>query len=141
MTTINEWVEAFRNPNLTIGANGTFPGVGRYYDAPPESIDLTSGPVAYPWIIGFNDGDFQYSCAALNEVFTMNYEIITEAVAQSTLGNNYQLVIDTMDAAIPQIRAMTIKNFMSFTADIITRPVGNQDNWAVRFIVSGTDKL
>lgn len=140
MTTINEWVEAFRSPSLTIPANGTFSGVGRYYDAPPESVDLSGGAVAYPWIVGFDNGDFEYSCSELNEVMTMNYEIITEAVAQSTLGDNYQLIIDAMDAAIPQIKAMTIKNFMAFTADIITRPVGNQNNWAVRFIVTGRDK-
>ena len=135
MTTISDWVDAFRSPNLTVT------GVARYYDAPPKSIDLSGGAVAYPWLFGFGNGDFEYSCNELNEGMTMRYEVVTQAVAQSDMSVNYQAVIDMMDNVIDALRGMTIKNFMSFSLSIATRAVGDTNYWAVIADVTGTDKL
>ena len=135
MTTIPQWVDAFRSPNLTVT------GVARYYNAPPESADMSDGPIAYPWIFTFDEGDFEFSCSVLNEGFTMTYEVVTNAVAQSDLETNYDAVITMAQAVRESIEAMTIKNFISFSLAIITRPIGDVTYWAIRADVQGTDKL
>ena len=135
MTTISEWVNAFRSPNLTVA------DVARYYDALPESIDLSDGAVAYPMLFGFDNGDFEYSCDDLNEGLTMRYEVITQAVAQADIDTNYQEVIDMMDNVIVALRGMTIKNFISFSLSVAIRKVGKIDYWAVIADVVGTGTL
>lgn len=135
MTTIPDWVDAFRSPNLTVT------GVTRYYDEPVKSADLSLGPIAYPWIFGFDNGDFEYSCEYLNEGMTMRYEVITQAVAQADIDINYQEIVEMMENVKVALRAMTIKNFMSFSLSIATRAIGNVSYWAVIADVTGTDKL
>lgn len=135
MTTILQWVDAFRSPSLTVT------GVVRYYDAPPESADMSDGPIAYPWLFTFDNGDFQFSCSQLNEVFTMTYEVVTNAVAQSDLETNYDEVITMADNLRTALDAMTIKNFISYTLSIINRPIAGTTYWAIRADVTGSDEL
>ncbi len=131
MTTILEWVEAFRSPALTVT------GVARYYDAPPESADISDGAIAYPWLFGFDNGDFGYSCSDLNDGFSMTYEVVTEAVAQDTLEENYDDVITMMENVRTALDGMTITNFISYQLVIMTRAIGNTNYWAIRATVTG----
>jgi len=116
-------------------------GVPRYYDNPPDSLNTADLPAAFPFLFTGTNGDFMYSCTALNEAYTMTYDIITEPVAQSNIGPNYQLVVDIADAAMTAIRAMTVMNFITFDMSIITITIGGIAYWGLRTAVTGQGHL
>lgn len=135
MTTFNQWVTAFRSPALTVA------GVTRYYDNPPDSLNTADLPAAWPFLFTGTNGDFMYSCSALNQAFTMTYDIVTEPVAQSNIGPNYQLIVDIADAALTALQAMTVMNFITFDMAIMTITIAGINYWGLRCNVTGQGHL
>jgi hypothetical protein len=122
MTSFNQWVDAFRSANLTIT------GVTRHYDEPPLSLNTADLPAAWPSIFaGGYDGD-DWSCNELNEAHSMSFIIACEAVNQSRMPENYQLMVDLADAARTALNNIDVMTFI--------RPISIQ---AASINVAGND--
>lgn len=88
MTTPQEWVDGFRSGSLTIT------GVTRHYDEPPNALNTADLPAAWPSVFSVGYGGRDWSCDVLNEVASMSFLIACEAVGQSRMPENYELLVD-----------------------------------------------
>ncbi len=69
MTTFQQWVDGFRDANLSIT------GVTRHYDEPPASINTADLPAAWPSIFSGGYSGQTWSCDELNENYTMSFVV------------------------------------------------------------------
>lgn len=117
MTTFQQWVDGFRTANLTIT------GVTRHYDNPPLSLNTADLPAAWPSIFSGGYDGYEWSCNELNETYSMSFVVACEAVNQSRMPENYELMIDIADnlrTALNGITSMLFIRPLSIQAATVT---------------------
>lgn len=132
MASVNEWVDAFRLMQVA--------GVARYYNEPPSSLNSADLPAAWPDMFSAGYNDYQFSCNEQNERFSMDYVIACEAVGQSRLPENYQLMIDMSDAVRDSIVGIDVTLFTRPTRiQPVTRLIAGVAYFCILVTVDGAN--
>jgi len=134
MPTNAQWIAAFQP--LTVS------GVARYYDYPPESVDLADGPVAFPVLPGAERGTPVSTCIDQSKARHTTYVIIVDAVSHGDNAQNYAKLAALMDALETALDGMTIANYIDYR--ITTRGdymLGGAAHWAVIADVTARDTV
>jgi hypothetical protein len=92
-------------------------GVTRHYDEPPASIDIATGPAAFPTMPDASRGDMITSCVDMSKNRNIGFVIIVEATGQGTQAQNYGKLAALMDALETALDALTpsVFNFVEYT--------------------------
>jgi len=112
----------------------TVTGVTRHYDEPPASIDIASGPCAFPLMPSADRGEMITSCVNMSKTRTIGYVIVIDATGQGTQAQNYGKLAALMDNLETALDALTPTTFNFVEYEITTSgnyPVGGSDYWAI----------
>lgn len=115
----------------------TVTGVTRHYDEPPASIDIATGPCAFPTMPSGDRGEMITSCVDTSKTRNIGYVIIVEAGGQGTQAQNYgklAALMDNLETALDALTGTPAKTFNFLDYAITTTgnyPIGDSDYWAI----------
>jgi len=126
MTTHATFIAAIQGMTVT--------GVTVHYDQPPASVDIASGPCAFPTMPSGDRGEMITSCVDMSKMRNIGYVIIVEAGGQGTQAQNYGKLAALMDALETALDALTPTTFNFIEYSITTSgnySIGGSDYWAI----------
>lgn len=124
---------------ITAMQNLTVTGVGRHYDEPPNSVDLSSGYAAFPLMPNGTRESLYTSCVSKNKTRRMFYVVVLEATGQGTQAEKYGQLGTAMDNLETALDGLTF-NFVKYTLEATGNyPIGAQHYWALVADVQASD--
>jgi hypothetical protein len=112
----------------------TVTGVTRHYDEVPASVDIATGPCAFPTLPSAERGEMITSCVDMSKTRMIGYVIIVEASGQGTQAQNYGKFAALMDALETALDALTPTTFNFIEYSITTSGnylIGDSAYWAI----------
>lgn len=126
MTSNANFISAFQTMTVT--------GVTVHYDQPPASVDIASGPCAFPTMPNAERGEMITSCVAMSKTRAIGYVIIVDAAGQGTQAQNYgklAALMDNLETALDALTPGTF-NFLEYsTTTTGNYLIGDSAYWAI----------
>jgi hypothetical protein len=112
----------------------TVSGVSRHYDEPPASIDIATGPAAFPTMPDSGRGAMVTTCVDMSKVRNIGFVILVDATGQGTQSQNYGKLAALMDALETSLDGLTPGTFNFIEYSITTTgnySLGGSEYWAI----------
>lgn len=109
----------------------TVDGVGKHYDEPPASVDLSSGYAAFPLMPNGTRENLFSSCLNQAKTRRMFYVVVLSPTGQSTQADKYSVlgtVMDNVETALDGLAFNFVKYSLEATGNY---PIGASQYWAV----------
>jgi len=112
----------------------TVSGVSKYYDYPPESVDLSGGPAAFPALLTTTRGEPIGTCPDMSKTREADYCVIIAPVAQGNNESNYAMVpwlLEALEIALDNL-VPELEGVITYTIRLSGNyDIGGVAHWAL----------
>ena len=117
---------------ITLIQGMTVSGVSLHYDYPPESVDTSGGPIAFPALPVSERGEPVSTCADMSKQRAIDYVVVVSPVGQGDNESNYAQIPALLDALEDAFDNLTTAGFVEYTIRASGNySIGGVTHWAL----------